>query len=121
MFRKIKSFFSKKQKQEEKEEIILSAITIYTNKEFDVMVDVQLHDDSEECVDHLSSILTMFNPTNFFKVSSVIREQCKKNNEDELYTKIIAETVGKIGTSKFLEDYSEEDKEKPCVNPSDMI
>ena len=74
MFRKIKNFFSKKQRQEEKEEIVLSAITIYTNKDFDVMVDVQLQDDSEECVDHLSSILTMFNPANFFKVSSVLRK-----------------------------------------------
>ena len=118
MLKKLKSFFSKKEKKEDK---ILSAITIYTNEDFDVMVDVQLQDSSEECVDHISTILTMFNPSNFFKVSSVLRQQCKNNNEEALYSSIISKTVGKIGTNKFLEDYSETDKESPCVNPSDML
>lgn len=117
MFRTIRKLFSGRSKEKEQ---ILSAITIYTNKEFDVMVDVQIEENSEECIEHLASLLTMFNPANFFKVSAVLREQCKKNNEDDLYTKIISKTVEKIGTSNFLEDYDNK-KEKPCVNPSDML
>lgn len=118
MLKKLKNFFSKKEKKEDK---VLSSITIHTNEEFDVIVDVQLQDSSEECVDHISTILTMFNPPNFFKISSVIRQQCENNNEEALYSSIISKTVGKIGTTKFLEDYNETDKESPCVNPSDML
>lgn len=117
MFKRIKNFFSKKK---EKELDLISAITIYTDSTLNIYIDAQMLDDSEESIEHISSILIMFNAANFFKVSSVIREQCKRNNNDELYARIIEKVVGKMGTENFLKDYKESSSE-PCINPSDMI
>jgi predicted RND superfamily exporter protein len=115
MFKKLKNLFSKKKKSD-----IISSITIYTDATLNIYIDAQMIDESEESIEHISSILTMFDASSFFKVSNVIREQCKKSNNDELYAKIIENVVGKIGTANFLKDYKESSV-KPCINPSEMI
>lgn len=108
------------EEEEKEEDKVVSAITVYTDGNFDVFVDVNMRDYSDVTIDHLSSLMTMFNSENFFQVSSILKEQCSSTNNDELYVKIIEKTVSKIGTEDFLEDYHKK-SDKICVNPSDML
>tara|TARA_Y100000592_G_scaffold43387_1_gene68959 strand:- start:4233 stop:4574 length:342 start_codon:yes stop_codon:yes gene_type:complete len=113
MFKKLKKLFRKEQE-------IVSAITLYTDNSGETFVDVRMKDDSDESIDHLSSILLMFDASSFFQVSSVLKQQCKNNNNDELYVKVIQSIVAKAGPEKLLTDYKHED-DNLCINPSDMI
>lgn len=115
MFKRIKKFFSKKEELE-----VVSAITLYTDDSGETFVDVNMKDDSDESIEHLSSILLMFDPSSFFQVSSVLKQQCKNNNNDELYARVIESIVNKAGPEVLLTDYKE-GSDDLCINPSDMI
>lgn len=113
MFKRIKKLFRK-------EEEVVSAITLYTDESGETFVDLRIKDESQQSIEHLSSILLMFDPSSFFQVSAVLRQQCKNNNNDELYMKVIESVVSKAGPDKLLVDYKHEDDDL-CINPSDMI
>ena len=113
MFKRIKKLFRK-------EEEFVSAITLYTDESGETFVDLRIKDESQQSIEHLSSILLMFDPSSFFQVSAVLRQQCKNNNNDELYMKVIESVVSKAGPDKLLVDYKHEDDDL-CINPSDMI
>ena len=112
MFRRIKSLFKK-------EKLLVSAITLYTEESGETFVDIKMKDDSDESIEHISSILLMFDPSSFFQVSSVLKQQCKNNNNDELYLKIIESVVTKAGPSALIS--VEKSSNNLCVNPSDML
>ena len=113
MFKKLKKLFRKK-------EIITSGITIYMDKDGETFVDIKMLDESERSIEHLSSLLTMFNPANMIQVTSVLRHQCKINKKDQLYADIIGQVVEKIGVENFTQD-EKDIPDEPCINPSDMI
>ena len=113
MFKKLKKLFRKK-------EIITSGITIYMDKDGETFVDIKMLDESERSIEHLSSLLTMFNPANLIQVTSVLRHQCKISKKDQLYADIIGQVVEKIGVENFTQD-EKDIPDEPCINPSDMI
>ena len=115
MFKKLKSLFSKKEKEEEED--VLCGITLYKEKGGEIYVDVRMADESEETLEALSSILCMYSPSGFFQVSSVIKAQLE--NREELYGRIIEKVTGMVTFNQ--DDIDEEYTEKPCINPSDMI
>ena len=115
MFKKIKNLFNRKKEVE-----VVSAITLYTDDSGETFVDVRMRDDSEESIEHISSILLMFDPSSFFQVSSVLKEQCKNNGNNELYVKIIESIVVKAGPEILLVDHKE-GSDDLCINPSDML
>ncbi len=112
MFKKLKKLFRKEQE-------IVSAITLYTDDSGETFVDVRMKDESQESIDHLASLMTMFDASNFFQVSAVLKDQCETNNK-ELYGKVIESVITQVGTDKFTSDFVQS-SDNLCVNPSDMI
>ena len=117
MFTKIKNLFSKKK---EKKETIVSAITLYTDDSGEIFVDLQIKDHSEESIDHLASLLTMYNSAAFVQVNDIIKYQCRQNKESDLHKRLMEIFIEKVGTSYFL-DNSNERSNKPCIKPDEMI
>jgi len=115
MFKTITKLFSK-QKKEEK----VSAITIYTDETGEIFVDLQIKDYSDISIDHLSGLLSMYNPAAFVEVNNVIRNQCKNSGEEDLHEKIFTKFLEKVGTSFFLPEGKKETNE-PCIKPDQMI
>jgi len=113
MFKKLKSFFRKK-------EVITSGVTVYTDEYGETFVDIKMNDESEKSIEHLSSLLTMFDPANLIQVTSVLRHQCKINKKDQLYADIIGKVIEKVGIESFTQD-NKNTTDEPCINPSDMI
>ena len=114
MFKRIKKFFSKKEEVE-----VVSAITLYTDDSGETFVDVKMKDDSDESIEHLSSILLMFDQqllSSFFCFKTAVQN----NNNDELYARVIESIVNKAGPEVLLTDYKE-GSDDLCINPSDMI
>lgn len=112
MFKKLKSFFSKKSSA-------IAGITIYVEEDGNIYVDVRIADESEKTIESLASTLSMYTPSAFFQVTSVIKNQLESAGKQDLYLKIIEKTAGMITFDQ--EDIDEEYSEEPCINPSDMI
>ena len=114
MLRKLKSFFRKKEN--------ISGIHIYNKGDGKTYVDVNMSDETDESIDSLAKILSMFNPQSFFEVSLIIKMQLEQRNKEELYTSIIEKSSGYISfTQQDIDEQYEEYEEDPCINPSDML
>jgi hypothetical protein len=117
MFKTLKNLFKRKEKN--KEDFAFCGITLYVDNDGQTYVDIRMVDESEETIEHLASILCMFNPSSFFQVSSIVKNQLESEGKDELYLTIIEKTAGMITFDQ--EDIDQEYEEKPCVNPSDVL
>jgi len=113
MFKKLKSLFSKK------DDNVLCGITLYVEKDGQIYVDVRMIDESDETIESLATMLSMYTPSSFFQVSSIIKIQLESAGKEDLYIKIIEKAAGIITFDQ--EDIDEEYSEKPCINPTDMI
>ena len=72
MFKKLKSLFSKK------DDNVLCGITLYVEKDGQIYVDVRMIDESDETIESLATMLSMYTPSSFFQVSSIIKIQLEK-------------------------------------------
>lgn len=113
MFKKLKNLFKK-------DKPLVSAITLYTEESGETFVDVRMKDESQESIDHLASLMIMFDESSFFQVSAVLKDQCGTNDNQELYGKVIESVITQVGTDKFAADFIKS-SDHLCVNPSDMI
>lgn len=111
MFKKLTDVFTKKQQQEEVN--VTAAITIYTESSGEPFVDVQVKDESEESINHLVKILSMYAPEAFFDINSMLKNSCTS----KLHSKIITRFIDEVGVDYFKENVNDQ----PCISPSDML
>jgi len=116
MFKKLKSYFSNKNK--DKESNLLAGITVYSEKEGGIYFDLAITDESEECVKSVAKMLAMYNLDSFLEVCGILKQQLEDAGKEDLYVEIIEEVSGILSVSSSLE---ENVSDEPCINPSDMI
>ena len=116
MLKKLRNLFSRKNKDESE---AVCGIALYVEDDGQVFVYIRMSDESEQTIEFLASILSMFNPSSFFNVSKIIKKQLDEEGREDLYLEIIEKTAGMIKFTK--EDIDSEYEEKPCINPSDVI
>jgi hypothetical protein len=113
MFKKLKNLFKK-------EKPLVSSITLYTEDSGETFVDVRIKDESQDSIDQLALLMSMFDASSFFQVSSVLKKQCMSSQNKELYGKVIESVISQSGTDKFI-DNKEPYLDDLCINPSDML
>jgi|14BtaG_2_1085337.scaffolds.fasta_scaffold02086_9 hypothetical protein len=116
MFKKLKSYFQKK--DEDKESNLLAGITVYSEKGGEIYFDLAMTDDSDECVKSVAKMLAMYNLDSFLEVCGVLKKQLEDAEKEDLYVEIIEEVSGILSVSYSTE---EDLSDEPCINPSDMI
>ena len=116
MFKKLKSYFSNKDK--DKESNLLAGITVYSEKGGEIYFDLAMTDDSEECVISVAKMLAKYNLDSFLEVYGVLKKQLEDAEKEDLYVEIIEEVSGILSVSYSTEESLSDD---PCINPSDMI
>lgn len=115
MFKKLVNLFSKKNKKNE----TVCGIAIYVENNGQIYVDVRMTDETEQSIEYLASILSMFNASSFFDVTKIIKMQLDEEQKQDLYISIIEKAAGMIKFTK--KDIDMEYNEKPCINPSDVL
>jgi hypothetical protein len=116
MLKRIKNLFTK----ENKKPSVVSAITIYTDETDEVFVDLKIKDESEISIEHFATLLSMFNSVAFIEVNNIVKYQCKNDNKEEMYGKIVERFVEKVGTGFFTNDPNKK-LDSPCIKPDEMI
>jgi len=113
MFKRIKNFFSKRSKNDSK-----SGISIHSNGSEEIYIDIMISDECEESIHQFSKILSMFNPTAFIEINNILKYQCKTNQEQELYLKIIEHFIQESDESFLM---SGKKSSEPCIEPDQML
>jgi hypothetical protein len=116
MLKRIKNLFTK----ENKKPSVVSAITIYTDETDEVFVDLKIKDESEISIEHFATLLSMFNSVAFIEVNNIVKYQCKNDNKEEMYGKIVERFVEKVGAGFFTNDANKK-LDSPCIKPDEMI
>ena len=112
MFKKLKSLLKK-----EKENDVLSGLITYIEEDGQMYVDIRMSDYSEESLESLASLISMYNPSSMLEVLSIIKLQLEKEGKLEIYNKLVEILTGVIS----LIESELETEEQPCINPSDVI
>ena len=117
MFTQLKKLFNNKDKD------VVSAITIYTDSQEDVFVDIKMFSDKNQdanvAIDHLVSIMLMFDLSSVKKVLAVLQQQCETNEVPELYEEILERVLAK--SQQRLKQVEDLEQDKPCISPSEMM
>lgn len=117
MLTKLKKLFNNKEKD------VVSAITIYTDSKEDVFVDIKMFTDknldANVAIDHLVSIMLMFDIPSVKKILAVLEQQCEENEAPELYEEILDRVLEK--STKRLKQVQDSEQDKPCISPSEMM
>jgi hypothetical protein len=112
MFKKIKSIFTK-----DKEKNVLSGLITYMEEDGQMYVDIRMSDYSEDSLESLASLISMYNPSSMLEVLSIIKLQLEKEGKIEVYNQLIEVLTGVIS----LVESEISTEEEPCINPSDVI
>jgi len=113
MFRKVKRLF----KKNEDNDVTCGLIT-YIEEDGQMYVDIRMSDYSEESLESLASLISMYNPSSMLEVLAIIKNQLEKDNKIEVYSKLLEIVTGILSLTELS---LEETKEEPCINPSDVI
>lgn len=112
MFKKIKSIFTK-----DEEKNVLSGLITYMEEDGQMYVDIRMSDYSEDSLESLASLISMYNPSSMLEVLSIIKLQLEKEGKIEVYNQLIELLTGVIS----LVESEISTEEEPCINPSDVI
>ncbi len=112
MFKKIKSLFTK-----DEEKNVLSGLITYMEEDGQMYVDIRMSDYSEDSLESLASLISMYNPSSMLEVLSIIKLQLGKEGKIEVYNQLIEVLTGVIS----LVESEISTEEEPCINPSDVI
>ncbi len=112
MFKKIKSLFTK-----DEEKNVLSGLITYMEEDGQMYVDIRMSDYSQDSLESLASLISMYNPSSMLEVLSIIKLQLEKEGKIEVYNQLIEVLTGVIS----LVESEISTEEEPCINPSDVI
>tara|TARA_R100000027_G_C2200084_1_gene79675 strand:+ start:109 stop:450 length:342 start_codon:yes stop_codon:yes gene_type:complete len=113
MFKKIRSLF----KKNEDKDVVCGLIT-YIEEDGQMYVDIRMSDYSEESLESLASLISMYNPSSMIEVLSIIKNQLEKEGKTEIYSKLLEIVTGVLSLAELSLGATEEE---PCINPSDVI
>lgn len=117
MLTRLKNIF----KREKQEDLITASISMYSDESGELFVDVQMKDTSDKSIEHIIAILSMYSPAAFIEVNKVLKQQCKSNNEDDLYIKIVTRFVEAMGPDYWIDKTKEKNSESPMISPSEIL
>ncbi len=117
MFKKLKNIL----KREKQEDPITSSITMYSDESGELFVDVKMKDTSDQAIEHMIAILSMYSPAAFMEVNKVLKQQCKSNSEDDLYVKIVSRFVETMGPEYFIDTIDQKTPDAPMISPSEIL
>lgn len=117
MLTRLKNIF----KREKQEDLITASISMYSDESGELFVDVQMKDTSDKSIEHIIAILSMYSPAAFIEVNKVLKQQCKSNNEDDLYIKIVTRFVEVMGPDYWIDKTKEKNSESPMISPSEIL
>ena len=117
MFKKIINLFKKNKKESEEKDAICGLIT-YIEEDGQMYVYIRMSDYSDESLDSLANLISMYNPSSMIEVLSIIKNQLEKDNKMDVYNKLLEVVTGILSSAEFSLGATEEE---PCINPSDVI
>lgn len=117
------NFFNKsKQKQENSDNEIIASITyLVKNNNTGPLIDVQLGEDDNKCIDALCSLLNILGSDMFYvETINMIRKLLIKSNQEDILLKILTRIDYDL-RQKIVNSNKEKLKDEPCIKPSDML
>ena len=133
MFNKLLSFFYNNETDLKSEGIpdddihsdSLAAITYFIKRDTkEALIDVQINDYDNESIEALCSLLDILgNDRAYIDTINMIKTSLLNDHQEEILVKIISK-IGLHIKNKIMKPYNndgEDEKDEPCIKPSDML
>lgn len=115
------NFFKKQQKEETPNNTIASITYIIKRGSSTPLIDVELGENDNECVDALCSLLNVLGNDMFYiDTVNMIRTLLIQSGQEDILFKILTRINDNI-REKLVHPSKDKLKDEPCIKPSDML
>jgi hypothetical protein len=99
----------------------VAGVTYFVGTDGNVQLDIEIFDYSNESIEGLCQILSTLSADScYVSTINMIQEQLKEDRQDAALLKIYNH-VAKTPNDKAVRVYTQKNKSKPCIRPSDML
>lgn len=113
--------FFKKRSEPTKSDTIASITYLIKRDSSGPLIDVELSDNDDECVEALCSLLDVLGNEMFYiDTVNMIRSLLVKSNQEDILLKILTRINNNV-REKIINSNKEKLKDEPCIKPSDML
>lgn len=115
------NFFKKKEKIKPEDTVVASIKYLINKDGSGPLIDVELGEDDDECVEALCSLLNVLGSDMFYiDTINMIRSLLLKSNQEELLFKVMTRINHDI-REKIIKSNNGKVADEPCIRPSDML
>ena len=118
------NFFGKKKSSTSESEVIASITYLIKNDGAGPLIDVQMGEDDDQCVEALCSLLNILGSDMFYiETINMIRQLLIQSNQEDILLKILTKVNQNIRQKIVTTSNSNKEKlkDEPCIKPSDML
>lgn len=109
-------------KQEKQENEVIASIKYLIKRDSNgPLIDVELSDNDNECIDALCSLLNVLGNDMFYiDTVNMIKKLLIQSNQEEILLKVLTHVNNNV-REKIINANKDKLKDEPCIKPSDML